>query len=242
MPALSGDARLLAAEGRTPHFSPDGTRIAYWVGQTSGGTRAPGSRVFVMPANGGEPTELARGFGERPHTDWAPDLEPAVLRHEVGARQQCELGLVVGGVEWWRARGHRRGAGADVPRIHTLGLSRSGRPAGRVDGDGVLFSAPLNQSVSLWRVDVSPAMGTQRTLPAIDERSEQRRGSLYDSERSHRVSKRRSRSRVSSPSRSTRMPADRLRPSSASSPNTIPWCAQRQSEQRRADAGVSENA
>jgi hypothetical protein len=32
MPALGGDARLIAPEGRAPMFPPDGRSIAYWTG------------------------------------------------------------------------------------------------------------------------------------------------------------------------------------------------------------------
>ena len=42
MPALGGDARLIAPEGRKPQFSPDGRRIVYWMGSPLGGTRTPG--------------------------------------------------------------------------------------------------------------------------------------------------------------------------------------------------------
>jgi Tol biopolymer transport system component len=62
MPALGGDARLVAPHGRAPRFSPDGSSIAYWVGPWLGGARLPRTAVFIVPAHGGEPTPLAKGF------------------------------------------------------------------------------------------------------------------------------------------------------------------------------------
>jgi hypothetical protein len=73
MPALGGDARLIAQEGRAPRFSPDGTRIAYWAGRRLGGTRTPGARVFVVPSNGGQPKDLAPGFANARSPVWSPD-------------------------------------------------------------------------------------------------------------------------------------------------------------------------
>jgi len=32
IPALGGEARLLARDGLNPKYSPDGTRVAFWVG------------------------------------------------------------------------------------------------------------------------------------------------------------------------------------------------------------------
>src|SRR5438876_807266 len=70
---LGGDSRLIAQEGRSPRFSPDGSRIAYWVGRMLGGSRVLGGRIFVVPANGGEPVELARGFATAKYPIWSPD-------------------------------------------------------------------------------------------------------------------------------------------------------------------------
>src|SRR2546428_523690 len=53
MPALGGDARLIAPDGRGPRFSHDGRSIAFWTGpwlamRSFGATR----KVFVVPAVG----------------------------------------------------------------------------------------------------------------------------------------------------------------------------------------------
>jgi dipeptidyl aminopeptidase/acylaminoacyl peptidase len=61
MPALGGDARLIAPRGRTPKFSPDGRSIAFWVG----GWLAPRGvlsvrRSYIIDANGGAPVQMPR--------------------------------------------------------------------------------------------------------------------------------------------------------------------------------------
>ena len=46
---------LVAREGRTPRFSPDGSQIAYWIGKggRSEQLSRQGGRIFVAPAGGG---------------------------------------------------------------------------------------------------------------------------------------------------------------------------------------------
>ena len=74
MPALGGNARLIAEGGRRPRFSPDGSRIAFWTGPwlSGAGARGPGYSVFTVPANGGQPTRVADGFWTRPRSGLVP--------------------------------------------------------------------------------------------------------------------------------------------------------------------------
>lgn len=72
MPALGGDARLVAKNGFRPRFSPDGSRIAYYVtalGTASGTTR---SELYVVAVAGGQPVRLAEGLVARDPI-WSPD-------------------------------------------------------------------------------------------------------------------------------------------------------------------------
>ncbi|MGD0616692.1 MAG: protein kinase [Bryobacteraceae bacterium] len=68
--ALGGDARLVVVAGRRPRFSPDGTRIAFWVGPAPG---LPYGRVGVVSALGGDPHWLVQQFYGAGSPVWTPD-------------------------------------------------------------------------------------------------------------------------------------------------------------------------
>ncbi|MBI3473437.1 MAG: protein kinase [Candidatus Solibacter usitatus] len=69
MPALGGEPRLVAKGGRTPRFSPDGTRIAFVMGLGGRGGVARGELFVVSPA-GGAPQRLAT---DAAYPVWSPD-------------------------------------------------------------------------------------------------------------------------------------------------------------------------
>src|SRR5262249_10074669 len=74
MPALAGDARLVAEGGRGPRFSPAGRRIAYWTDPWPPGTGPRGAGdMFTVPPTGGQPTRIANGFTTASNPIWSPD-------------------------------------------------------------------------------------------------------------------------------------------------------------------------
>ena len=74
MPALGGDARLIAREGFNPRFSPDGTQVAYWVGAQSVAATVPGSgAVWVVPVGGGQPQRVGSSFATARFPIWHKD-------------------------------------------------------------------------------------------------------------------------------------------------------------------------
>jgi hypothetical protein len=58
IPTLGGEARLIAPHGRNPRFSPDGSRIAYWVGD-----RQASSVIYLVAASGGQANANKSGYG-----------------------------------------------------------------------------------------------------------------------------------------------------------------------------------
>ena len=73
MPALGGDARLVAERGRcTALFARRRPRrlLDRTVARVG---RAPGVAVFLVPANGGQPRPIADGFVAARNPVWAPD-------------------------------------------------------------------------------------------------------------------------------------------------------------------------
>ena len=73
VPALGGEARLVAEGGEWPRFSPDGRKIAYWVGQWRGNPSALATASYVLDLNGGSPTQVLSGFAVARDPRWAPD-------------------------------------------------------------------------------------------------------------------------------------------------------------------------
>ena len=76
VPRSGGQARRLTATPTVetePHFSPDGSKIAYTA--TVGGN----TDVYVMPAAGGEPTRLTYHPGADRVRGWTPDGKKVVF-------------------------------------------------------------------------------------------------------------------------------------------------------------------
>lgn len=74
MPALGGEAKLLAKDGFDPKFSPDGTEIAFWIGADNVALVIPGNgSIWIVPAAGGTPRRVATEFSSARHPIWSPD-------------------------------------------------------------------------------------------------------------------------------------------------------------------------
>ncbi|MCC6537041.1 MAG: serine/threonine-protein kinase [Bryobacterales bacterium] len=157
--ALGGNARLLAAGGRNPRYSPQGDRIAYWVGEEQNF----GSRIFVIPAAGGAARELKLDFQIARSPIWSAD----------GA-QLMFYGSTQGFWDWYVAPA--AGGGKPV-RTRTilaflpwkLGVVSAGEapilPAHWDAAGDVLFSARMGDSRGIWKVRVSPVNGLVEGQP-----------------------------------------------------------------------------
>ncbi|SPF53338.1 putative Serine/threonine protein kinase [Candidatus Sulfopaludibacter sp. SbA4] len=66
---------MVARGGLRPKFSPDGKQIAYWTGlDGSGDLLAPGgSKLYVLPAEGGIPRQVCPEFAAAAYPNWSPD-------------------------------------------------------------------------------------------------------------------------------------------------------------------------
>jgi hypothetical protein len=180
MPALGGDARLVADGGRQPHFSPDGSRIVYWKGSPLGGARQP-SAMFVSPANGGLEQQLASDFATARSPVWSPDGRGIVFfgrrvdPHGVAASNPPNLGagetqwaatLSDADFDWWwlPMSGGEPVATGVYPTLLREGISFLSNTGSDPlpeswDADGVLFSATFGQAMNLWRVKIATATG-----------------------------------------------------------------------------------
>jgi len=169
MPALGGDARLIAEGGRRPRFSPDGTRIAFSTGPwlSGAGSRGVGNFVFIVPANGGQPTRVADGFWTARDPIWAPDGQSLLFF----GRRTDDNDSPSGRFDWWwapldgrepvptGAYGIMAGRGlANVIDSDFVGARQEPAPAAWTKA-GVLFGAAFGDGVSLWRLFVSSSTG-----------------------------------------------------------------------------------
>src|SRR5439155_17395715 len=68
VPALGGEARLIAPKGLYPQFARDGKAIAFQLGQ---GLRT--SEIFLVPVSGGKPTKLQMNVRWAANPTWSPD-------------------------------------------------------------------------------------------------------------------------------------------------------------------------
>ena len=94
--SLGGEARKVADRGRSPHYSPDGQWLAYWVGSVTGqmGTTSTSpdfARIYVAPASGGSAREIAPGYAPI----WSPDGKQLLF---VGSGTRGNRGS-----DWWIA-------------------------------------------------------------------------------------------------------------------------------------------
>jgi eukaryotic-like serine/threonine-protein kinase len=80
VPAFGGDERLLVRDGQFPRFSPDGNWIAY----CTTGNWVHESKLFVIPAAGGTPRQLASDSGWAGAPVWAPDSRRVLFLRMVG--------------------------------------------------------------------------------------------------------------------------------------------------------------
>jgi Tol biopolymer transport system component len=96
VPALGGEPRLVAKDGRQPRFSPDDKWLAFWEGEpTSGDPAAPGAgRSFRVPTAGGTPIPIQEQFAATRNPVFSPDGKHILFW---GARAPRDL------TDWWVA-------------------------------------------------------------------------------------------------------------------------------------------
>jgi eukaryotic-like serine/threonine-protein kinase len=163
MPALGGDARLVAPRGRAPRFSPDGSRVAYWTGEWIAGPRAPGSAVFVVPAIGGPPTRLADGFATANMPLWSPDGRSLLFFGRKSADTSPSEAF-----DWWwiSLDGGEPVATGTYPLLADKGLDvvdiASESSGAAWTAKGLILAARRGESINLWRVGISERDGRVR--------------------------------------------------------------------------------
>jgi len=164
-PVAGGTARALVRHAFAPRFSPDGRSIAFWDGVE--GDRSVPARVWVVPAAGGAPRNLAPGFADARFPMWLPDGKSILFR---GSRASPPA---AGQPEpWWMAA-----IDGETIRSTRIGdlmaaskLEDHDSPA-IFDGERVIFAARAQTDgtgTNLWSVGFMPFLRTPvGTLQAL---------------------------------------------------------------------------
>ncbi len=148
VPSIGGEAKLLAAEGRRPRYSPDGTQIAYWAGQADGA-----AKLYVIPATGGKPRQIAPGFAGA-YPVWSPDGASLLFLGNKGET------ISASAADWWLAPvgpGEPKNTGA-CHSLRQFALLRADFCVAPGDWKGkhVFFSMPEGTSAHVWREEMLP--------------------------------------------------------------------------------------
>ena len=147
--ALGGEERMIARYGRNPRFSPDGTQIAYWVGDPAK-VGPSGRKVFVVPSSGGTSRPLGAGLADARYPIWTPDG-----KHLLAEGIQDASAPLAQASDWWVVPvdgGVAVKTGAfDVFRRQ--GLSAYMGP-GDWAGENLVFAAVNGDSTSLWKIRI----------------------------------------------------------------------------------------
>jgi Tol biopolymer transport system component len=158
IPVAGGQSKLIAARGRRPRFSPDGSRIVYWERDETWG---PG-RIYTVPSTGGDPTPLVPDFADAHYPVWSPDGSEVLF---CGTRITDQPSA---GHDWWvlhLSSGEVIKTGAAnvlsraVPpagrRLAGFSADILGVPGGWVEGR-IIFSTRLGDSENLWEFRITP--------------------------------------------------------------------------------------
>jgi Tol biopolymer transport system component/DNA-binding winged helix-turn-helix (wHTH) protein len=152
VPALGGSPRQLTDFGSCPSWSPDGRQIAFQSSLEFGSwyvgspPATPPSRLWIVPAEGGEPRPLTRPgepAGGHGAPSWSPDGKLVAFSSSDYPRTQLWVLEVASGT---------------LRQVLDWGMD----PVFAPDGAQLYFAAG---SRGIWRIPVSPATGEPRGEP-----------------------------------------------------------------------------
>lgn len=156
-PTLGGEERLLVEDARHPSVSPDGTRVAYSVGDF-----LRSSRVFVIPAAGGDPTPVETNLPWTWAPTWTPDGRHLLF---LGSTEPTVYRLTgkLTTVDWWVApveggQAIKVGLSEVLNRMNIeLPEQMYYRvPTWDATGEYIIFAARSGDSTNPWRIRISP--------------------------------------------------------------------------------------
>ncbi|MBI3694567.1 MAG: serine/threonine-protein kinase, partial [Acidobacteria bacterium] len=152
VPALGGDARLVAEGGRCPRFSPDGREIAYFLGD-----EVFSGRIQIVASTGGQPRPFHPEFSAS-HPVWSPDGRRLLFQ---GRKDRARELWWVAPVDGGPAEPTGGSAALEKRRLQLFGPNGTYRTswAWSPPGNHILFAARSGDSFNVWRMPVSPSTG-----------------------------------------------------------------------------------
>lgn len=153
-----GPERLLVAFGHNPVFSPDGTEIAFWTGQSARFV-SPLSKVYLVSVSGGEPRQIATQFKDARLPAWSPDGNRILLQGCGPGCQEPERDS-----DWWTIQrdGSNPTKTGALQDAFVQGLTLYPGPPIWHDQD-IIFSARVEHETNLWQIPiVKPFLSRRR--------------------------------------------------------------------------------
>jgi serine/threonine protein kinase len=159
VPTLGGEERLVVRGGLAPRFSPDGKWLAYGVAEQGG------SRIYVIPADGGVPTLLAPGFYRTRAHVWSPDGT-----HLLFWGQRNRDAPPEDNTDWYVAAVPPGSLGATGARNVLLrerfrAFQGLPYPDAWLSAGRILFHGAVGDSSNMWQVPISPQGWDVKTPP-----------------------------------------------------------------------------
>jgi DNA-binding winged helix-turn-helix (wHTH) protein len=170
IPAFGGESRLLAPDGLNPRYSPDGSQVAYWVGDRGISGMVPGSgTIWVVPVAGGQPHRVGPNFTAARSPVWSADGKRLLFVGYTSVKAWERSSF-----DWWILNPNgdeavKTGAYDVLAHSGLHGLRAAGvgpatqleipEPACWSASKAVIFTAVGGDTQSMWKIGVSPQTG-----------------------------------------------------------------------------------
>ncbi len=156
IPAIGGEATLIAKGGRDPRFSPDGRWIAYWqAAMMAAPFVASAGAVYVIPSVGGPPQPVISDLTDAGVPEWSEDSKRLIM-----FGRKDGLPPPAGGWNWWvvpidGGPATSTGAFARLREKGFNGIDTWEMPrVANWHSNELLFSARRGDSSNVWKVQI----------------------------------------------------------------------------------------